>query len=329
MQNSLTSGAVSQKRKFVFLSLPIVFLFALGFIAVFPLQSAYAQNSTTLQVISGSTDSHALSGYYIVLYQNGKVIATGFTEATFSLVSGQTYAIRGDSYGNCIFSYWDIPVTGGYVQNYNDPMTFTASSSSSMQLIATYNCQTSNTPSLTISTQNTEGNVITGYYTVLNQSSSIVATGFTPAPFTLNSGQTYTVQVDNYGSCQFDHWADTGSKVDVRTVSISSNAAYTAVMNCGGSSALTISSQNTNGQQINGYDMVLYQNYNVVSSEFTPTQYSLNVGATYTVAADNYGSCTFYEWVNATNGIGAIGGSITTFTANSHSQSFIAVYSCA
>src|SRR5438132_8143730 len=56
------------------------------------------------------------------------------------------------------------------------------------------------TSQLTAITQNTSGQTISGYYTVLFQSSAIVGTGFSPATFTLNNGQTYTVLVDDYGS---------------------------------------------------------------------------------------------------------------------------------
>ena len=66
------------------------------------------------------------------------------------------------------------------------------------------------TSQLTIKTVDTNRNPIYGFFTVLNQSNTIVATGFTTAAFTLNNGQTYTVQVDNYGSCHFNNWADTG-----------------------------------------------------------------------------------------------------------------------
>ena len=85
------------------------------------------------------------------------------------------------------------------------------------------------TSQLTINTQDTSGNPITGYYAVLNQSSNVQATGFTPANFNLEDGVAYTVQVDNYGNCHFDHWVDTGSASSSRTVSISGASTYTAV----------------------------------------------------------------------------------------------------
>src|SRR5437870_1014410 len=89
------------------------------------------------------------------------------------------------------------------------------------------------TSQLTIKTVDTNRNPIYGFFTVLNQSNTIVATGFTTAAFTLNNGQTYTVQVDNYGSCHINNWADTGDTLVYRTVSITADTSYTAVMYCG------------------------------------------------------------------------------------------------
>ncbi|MHB8566964.1 MAG: hypothetical protein ACYC7D_12245 [Nitrososphaerales archaeon] len=108
-----------------------------------------------------------------------------------------------------------------------------------------YNCgagSSSGTSQLTIKTQNTSGGPITGYYAVLNQSGTVMASGLTPTSFTLNNGQTHTVQVDNYSSCNFAYWADTGSTIFYRTVSISNNTSYTAVINCGASTSSASSS---------------------------------------------------------------------------------------
>ncbi len=51
---------------------------------------------------------------------------------------------------------------------------------------------------LTVTSQDLSSKQINGYYTVLSQSGNAVATGFTPATFTLNAGQSYVVQVDDY-----------------------------------------------------------------------------------------------------------------------------------
>jgi hypothetical protein len=100
------------------------------------------------------------------------------------------------------------------------------------------------TSMLSVSAQNTDGQPLTGYEAVLNQSGTkIVARGYTPATFTLNNGQPYTVDVDNFTTCHFAYWLDTGNTTQVRSISITSNAQITAVMNC--ASVSTSSSSGT------------------------------------------------------------------------------------
>lgn len=85
---------------------------------------------------------------------------------------------------------------------------------------------------LTISTVDKNGSPLPGYYSVLNQSGSVLAAGTTPTTFSLNDNQVYTVQVDNYANCNFAYWADDGSTLFYRVVSISTNTTLTAVMSC-------------------------------------------------------------------------------------------------
>src|SRR5947209_14443234 len=82
---------------------------------------------------------------------------------------------------------------------------------------------------LHVSSQDTSGNIKTGFYMVLKQAETTLATGFTPTDFTLNSGVQYTLAARGFGSYVFDHWLDTGSTVNPRTVSISTNTQLTAV----------------------------------------------------------------------------------------------------
>src|SRR5437016_13037321 len=55
-----------------------------------------------------------------------------------------------------------------------------------------------------------------------------VLTGFTRADCSLNSGEQYTLTARGFASYVFDHWLDTGSTVNPRTVSISTNTQLTA-----------------------------------------------------------------------------------------------------
>src|SRR5256712_3212690 len=85
------------------------------------------------------------------------------------------------------------------------------------------------TSTLSVTTQDTSGNIKTGFSMILKQAGTTVATGFTPVSFTLNNTLQYTLTARGFGSYVFDHWLDTGSTVNPRTVSISTNTQLTAV----------------------------------------------------------------------------------------------------
>src|SRR5256712_7097515 len=82
---------------------------------------------------------------------------------------------------------------------------------------------------LHVTSQDTKGNIITGFYQVLQQAGTTVATGFTPVDFTLDTSLQYTLAARGFGSYVFDHWLDTGSTVNPRPVSITTNTQLTAV----------------------------------------------------------------------------------------------------
>jgi YVTN family beta-propeller protein len=275
-----------------------------------------------LAVASQDTGGNSVDGFYTMLYNSGgSVNSTGFTPVTFSTTAGDSYSVEVDGYGSCSFARWSDGAT-------NDPRPMIASASP-QAVTAVYNCAGggATTSQLTISTQDPSGNPTTGFYTVLNQSGSVVATGFTTHAFTLNDGQTYTVQVDGYGSCAFGHWLDSGSTTFYRTVSIASNTAYTAVMSCGGSgggsSSLTVDSVDSSGIPITGYYTVLRDSTgSVVQTGYTPATFATTSGASYSVEADSYGSCTFAHWSS-----GATADPIT-FTATSSPQTLTAIYNC-
>jgi hypothetical protein len=89
--------------------------------------------------------------------------------------------------------------------------------------------EVSPTSELTIRSENMSGGTLNGFWTTLSQGGSTVGTGFTPATFTVNSGQQYTATVSNYGVWRFDHWEDNGSTNQSRVVSITSDTTLTAV----------------------------------------------------------------------------------------------------
>ena len=158
------------------------------------------------------------------------------------------------------------------------------------------NAQTS-TLQLSIASQNTNGSTITGYYTTLSQNGKSLGSGFTPTTFTLESGGSYAVRVDDYGICHFNHWLDTGGTNATRVVSITSNTTLTAVYNCGAAvgSSFTVISLNQNGAAISGLDVNVNTGNNSQSG-FTPDTFPTTPGATYFIEMYNYGSCTFTKW---------------------------------
>lgn len=87
------------------------------------------------------------------------------------------------------------------------------------------NAVRSSSVKLLINTEELNGNPLFGYYTILSQSGSAIASGFSPLSFTLNSGQEYQVAVADYGNYVFDHWSD-GSTDRFHTV-ISDNGTST------------------------------------------------------------------------------------------------------
>jgi hypothetical protein len=82
---------------------------------------------------------------------------------------------------------------------------------------------------LTVASQYPTGQAMTGLYVALSQGGQTVATGFTPAQFSLVQGQQYTVTVSDYRNYVFDRWQDSGSTVRARTISITQNTAIVAL----------------------------------------------------------------------------------------------------
>ena len=183
---------------------------------------------------------------------------------------------------------------------------------------------------LNVTGQDSTGASLSGYYTALYDSSgNVVATGYLPMTYTLNDGQSYVVEVDGYGNCNFDHWADTGSTNYMRTISISANTQITAVYNCGtsggggGSSSLTVASVDSNNNPLTGYYAALFDSSgNTVGTGFTTHTFTTTSGASYKVEVDGYGSCSFAKWSDG------VSSNPRTFTATTSALTFTAVYNC-
>jgi len=162
---------------------------------------------------------------------------------------------------------------------------------------------------LTVASQNTGGAMITGYMTVLYDSSGgVVASGFTPETASTTPGQAYTVMAESYGSCTFTEWSNGVTSDSMSFTATSSAQTLTAVYNCGGSSVVSggsstinISTVNAAGSSISGYYITLSQNGAQISSCFSICTFPVNGGQTYQVAASSFGSEIFNHWQNGSS----------------------------
>ncbi len=202
-----------------------------------------------LTVRSVDLSGSALTGYYTVIQSGGSTVQTGYTPLTYSGDAGGTYSVTVRDYSSVVFDHWE---------NGSTSRTRTLTLNSDTTVTAYYRTPTSQpTWTLTVRSQDASGNAMTGYWTTLYGSSgSAIASGFTPATFTLNSGQQYSIRVAGYGAYSFDHWADNGSTANPRGIAITANTQLTAVY----AAEQTIHMQNTDtswgslqyaGRQIN------------------------------------------------------------------------------
>ena len=185
------------------------------------------------------------------------------------------------------------------------------------------------TAQLTVDAQETNGQSINGFYVVLYQDGQTDASGFSPTTFSVNTGLTFVVQADDYGSCHFDHWADTGSTAASRTILVTGDTLLHAVYGCGGSSStVTVDSSDQDGNSIFGYYTVLFGSTgDVADAGFTTSTFQTTAGQTYEIQADGYGGCTFSEWFIPSGG-GINPANPMEFTATGGSMDFTALYNC-
>ncbi len=295
---------------------------SLMFVAMFgilPLNThAQQEAQSAVEIQAFTTAGIPISGYDALLLQTTNVIASCFSTCSFNITNNVNYQIYIDSYGNECFVNWNTVDPSDYFSIYVGGNV----STTLIERAYFAPCAPSNSSQLTITSQTTSGATISGYYTVLNQSSTVVATGYTPTTFNVNNGETYIVQVDNYQSCNFAYWADTGNTSYYRTVDVSNNTQYTAVYNCT-TSTISVSTVNSLGSAITGYYIALFQGGTQVAYCFSACTFPVGNGQTYQVVADSYGSETFNHWQND----GSTGAETVNIPSTNTTISLTAVYS--
>jgi hypothetical protein len=272
--------------------------------------------STNYATVSGVTGT--ISSFGSAVQEITMVSSSGSTEATPSAISSD---------GTSFSVAW-VSGTTTTTTSSTSTSTSTTTTTSSTSTSTSRTTTTSSSSSVTVNSQNQAGAAITGYYAILYGSSGSVAdTGFTPATFSTTSGNAYSVQVDNYGSCVFSAWSD-GVTSNPRTfTATSSPTTLTAIYNYSGTtpscSSVTVNSVNQDGTAITGYRVILYSSSGaVIADGFTPDTFTTTVGQSYQVGVENYGSCTFSSWS------GGATADPMSFTATSAAQTFTAEYNC-
>lgn len=193
----------------------------------------------------------------------------------------------------------------------------------------------STTSEVSVNSVDQNGTGISGYYTVLYDSSgSVVNTGFTPYAHATTAGQTYSVEAQSYGNCAFAQWSNGVSSDPMTFTAINSTLTLTAVYNCGGTSgggsggsssspSITVNSIDQSNNIITGYYVILTDSSgSVISTGYTPKTFATTAGQAYGIEAESYGNCTFKAWATGSTS------DPMTVTATSSAQTFTAVYNC-
>jgi len=146
-------------------------------------------------------NGNALSGYFATFFLNGDQVGAGFTPSTYQSISGVTYSVQVGNFGDCSFNHWQD------TSSTTDLRWFTAQATG-LTLTAVYSCARSAPAAISVSTVNSSGSTITGYYTTLWQNGVELQSCFSDCTFAVISGQNYQVQVAGYGSESLSHRSD-------------------------------------------------------------------------------------------------------------------------
>ncbi len=181
--------------------------------------------------------------------------------------------------------------------------------------------QVSAPSNLSVLSINTTGQNLNGYYTLLGTSNAPMQTAFTPTLFSLTPTQTYTLTMDNFGSCTFQGF-ENGQPNGATIYPTGGPMQMVAIYNCL-TTTVTIQAVDQLGNPISGYFVTLSQNGNIYAASFTPTTITVFTNQAYAIQAESFGSCTFVNWQGS-----AAGDTIATFTASGQGQTYTAVYDC-
>jgi YVTN family beta-propeller protein len=308
-------------------------------VAVNPVTNTiYATNfyDDTVSVISGGTNqviaTVPITGYhpgFAGMYPYGVSVDTKSNRVYVADVAGNAVSII-DGNTNNVTSTVSLVDTSTN-QTASNPQYVSANPNTGQVYITVYGnslatvhygttLQPTSTTVTINSVDSSNNSPLNGYYATLSENGAVTKTGFTPVPFTVTIGQTYTVEVQDFGGYYFSHWSDTGSTSRDRTITSTSSAqSFTAVYstsqssrggggsgNGGGSSsdgvqsAISVTTVNSSGDPITGYYISIWQNTTQIDSAFSPASLAVNSGQTFEVAVSDYGNYVFDHWSDGT-----------------------------
>ncbi|MDG6999034.1 MAG: fibronectin type III domain-containing protein [Nitrososphaerota archaeon] len=163
---------------------------------------------------------------------NGGSSITGYMIQR-STNGGSTWTTIVSNTGSTSTSYSDIGLSASTTYTYRVSAINAVGASPPSNTASATTQASSGTSTLSVDSVISGGGAVNGFYTVLSQGGNTVATGFTPAQFTVNNGQAYQIEVEGYGSYYFQFWQSAGSVNSPDTVSVTSSTTLTAVM-CNG-----------------------------------------------------------------------------------------------
>lgn len=258
-----------------------------------PVAITITQGTSTLTVNTVNAAGNPINGYYSTLSQNGALIKSAFSPASFTLNSGQTYQVSVSDYGSYMFDHWSDgstdrqkTVTGGQAA------TLTAYYKTSAPAPA----PEPEEAALTVKSVDLSGKAITGLWTTIKKDGATVKTGYTPLTYTAQAGSTYEVSVSNYQNYAFDHWSD-GSKSSTLKVPVNADTAITAYYSTGSTEVtLTVKTVGLDGSSITGLWTVISGSGSATG--FSPLSYTANSGSQYTVTIGEWANYKFDHWDN-------------------------------
>ena len=177
-----------------------------------------------LTIDSQTANGTSLTGYYSDIWSNTasgpQSTSAGFTPVAFCVAPGTTATVAVLDYGCYTFDHWSD--TGSALRY----RAFSITSATTFTAVYRDACLPTPATSSTISINaiDTSGDAVTGGYTTLWQNGVLLQSCFGPCTFTVSNGQSYQVQVADFGNNVFSHWTD-GTATRSYTVNVGSTSA--------------------------------------------------------------------------------------------------------